>query len=214
MRHLQSLLHALLQGAQVTPETPTTSSLPFSEADIKKALGIDPADPTVQIRIIPFPGLSAGMRDGLDLEVVLSAEDARSLDGDVTGAVTDAAFKTGFNALGLGPDPQPDPQPDPEAEAAEQEEIAAEVAGKQRWAEARLHAMNALDEVFVELKSAFTKHGSMTSAHEGHAVIREEFDEMWDEVKRKGGGYDLATRKEAVQVAAMAVRYLVDVNPG
>lgn len=67
-----------------------------------------------------------------------------------------------------------------------------------------------------EVKRAKQKHpGDFHSAHEGHSVIREELDELWDEVKRDGGGRDLAAFKEALQVAAMAVRYateLCDVN--
>jgi glutamyl-tRNA reductase len=52
----------------------------------------------------------------------------------------------------------------------------------------------------------------MNSAHEGWAVIWEELDELWDEVRAKQGARDVAKmRKEAVQVAAMAMRFVLDV---
>lgn len=46
--------------------------------------------------------------------------------------------------------------------------------------------------------------------HTGWAVIKEELDELWDEVK-KDKGADASGRKEAVQVAATACRYILQV---
>lgn len=48
------------------------------------------------------------------------------------------------------------------------------------------------------------------SAHEGAAVIREEYDEFWDEVKRKDRN-NLEMMKELVQLAAMCQRFAEDV---
>ncbi len=67
--------------------------------------------------------------------------------------------------------------------------------------------------VTAEFQRANSVHAPMASAHEGYAVILEELDELWDEVK-KGGTEprDLKRmRKEAVQVGAMALRFLHDV---
>lgn len=66
----------------------------------------------------------------------------------------------------------------------------------------------ALNEVADELRSATAKFGPMASAHEGYAVILEEVEEMWHEIKH---GTPERARAEAVQVAAMAIRFLVDI---
>lgn len=67
----------------------------------------------------------------------------------------------------------------------------------------------ALGAVETELRAAMEKFGPMASAHEGYAVIQEELDELWDEVK---AGNRPNARAEAIQVAAMAVRFLIDVG--
>ncbi len=69
---------------------------------------------------------------------------------------------------------------------------------------------DAIRAVAAELTRARSKHGPMRGAHEGYAVLLEEVDELWDEVKRQGADKD-AMRKEALQVAAMGVRFAVDV---
>jgi hypothetical protein len=52
----------------------------------------------------------------------------------------------------------------------------------------------------------------MNSAHEGFAVLAEEVDELWDHVKVQQGKRDIPEMAyEAVQVAAMALRFIVDV---
>lgn len=68
-----------------------------------------------------------------------------------------------------------------------------------------------LGHLKTELMSAMTKHGPMHGPHEGYSVILEELDELWDEVKKKGGGRDALAENEALQVAAMACRYILDV---
>ena len=65
-----------------------------------------------------------------------------------------------------------------------------------------------------ELANAMKHHSSMKSSHEGYAVILEEVDELWDEVKKNPKKHPEALgnmRKEAIQVAAMAMRFVVDV---
>lgn len=72
-----------------------------------------------------------------------------------------------------------------------------------------MDTMDVLYEVCQELQRAKAKFGDFHSAHEGAAVIREEFDEFWDAVKAN----DLVqARHEAVQVAAMACRFIEDLE--
>lgn len=63
-----------------------------------------------------------------------------------------------------------------------------------------------------ELVQAMAKFPKFNSPHEGWAVLREEVDELWDEVKTKGATqYRMAM--EAIQVAAMAMRFVHDCCP-
>ena len=61
-----------------------------------------------------------------------------------------------------------------------------------------------LYEVGMEVRRAEAKFPPFNSAHEGWAVLQEEVDEMWDAIKENDVEH---ARKEAVQVAAMAVRF-------
>ncbi|MBB4287977.1 hypothetical protein [Roseospira goensis] len=71
----------------------------------------------------------------------------------------------------------------------------------------------ALEDVAAEAERAATKHRPMAGAHEGWAVIKEELDELWEHV-RADTGRSAAARREAVQIAAMAIRYITDVTEG
>lgn len=66
-------------------------------------------------------------------------------------------------------------------------------------------------EVADELDRATSKFGRFNSGHEGWAVIQEEVDELWAEVKANRGDAS-AARREAIQIAAMALRYIIDVT--
>lgn len=71
---------------------------------------------------------------------------------------------------------------------------------------------NVLKEVEVEVLCATSMWPPMNSAHEAFAVMQEEVDELWEHVKTKQSKRDLfAMRKEAIQVAAMAVRFAAEV---
>lgn len=76
--------------------------------------------------------------------------------------------------------------------------------------EYRVRVKEVLGIVGAELIRARGLHGPMRSGHEAYGVIKEEVDEMWDEIKTNDGAKAL---KEAVQVAAMAVSMIVDLTP-
>lgn len=67
----------------------------------------------------------------------------------------------------------------------------------------------ALARVRAELLHAMVMHGPMHSGHEAYGVIKEELDEFFDEVR---ANRHVNFRKELVQVAAMAVRAMVDLT--
>ena len=68
------------------------------------------------------------------------------------------------------------------------------------------------DDVRHEISKARAKYRPMASAHEGWAVLREEVDELWEEVKKKPLKRDpSAMYAELVQVAAMAQRMAEDI---
>ena len=65
--------------------------------------------------------------------------------------------------------------------------------------------------VEAEYRIASSKYPPFHSTHEGYAVIKEEVDELWDMVKaNKGINGNTEMRKEAIQIAAMALRFIVD----
>lgn len=67
--------------------------------------------------------------------------------------------------------------------------------------------------VALELDDAQRRCPAFNSAHEGKACIDEEYDELWREIKNdKRDPKVRATRmrEEACQLAAMAVRLMVD----
>lgn len=66
-------------------------------------------------------------------------------------------------------------------------------------------------ESIAEFRNATENHGPMHGGHEAYAVIKEEVDEFWDEVKKKNPDRE-NMRKELVQIAAMACRAVVDLD--
>lgn len=67
--------------------------------------------------------------------------------------------------------------------------------------------------VACELARAKAKYAPLNSHHEAYAVMLEELDEYWQEVKRWPLSHDTAKmRAELVQIAAMAQRAAEDLN--
>ena len=69
------------------------------------------------------------------------------------------------------------------------------------------------DAVMAELRTAEERFPPMQSEHEGYAIILEELDEAWDEIKKSPSRRDKARiRAEMIQVAAMALRFISDLT--
>lgn len=70
----------------------------------------------------------------------------------------------------------------------------------------------ALDDANAELHMARRAYPAFHTAHEGFAVLLEEVDELKAHVWTKQGTRDVVRmRREAIQVAAMALRFALDV---
>jgi hypothetical protein len=74
-----------------------------------------------------------------------------------------------------------------------------------------LYAIGEMEAELARAKTLFPER--FVNAHEGYAVIFEELDELWEEVKKNQKHYDLpAQRKEAIQLAAMAIRFAAELT--
>jgi glutamyl-tRNA reductase len=70
-----------------------------------------------------------------------------------------------------------------------------------------------LSEIHEELASAQEMHEPMNSLHEAYAVILEEVEEFWEQVRMKSGCRDLQqVKRELIQIAAMACRTILDMK--
>lgn len=68
---------------------------------------------------------------------------------------------------------------------------------------------NSIVTELIRAKSLFP--AKFVNQHEAYAVVLEEIDELWAEIKKNQRNYDLeAQRKEATQAAAMLVRLIVE----
>jgi hypothetical protein len=68
-------------------------------------------------------------------------------------------------------------------------------------------------QVLDELKHAQLMYPPFNSRHEGYAIILEELDELWDLIKlnhSKSPECREQMKKEAIQTAAMCLRFIVD----
>ena len=68
--------------------------------------------------------------------------------------------------------------------------------------------VKALELMTAEAEKGFMKHGQFNSRHEGYAVIKEELEELWDDIK---GDVSIGLiREEAVHTGAMILRFLIE----
>lgn len=71
-----------------------------------------------------------------------------------------------------------------------------------------LQELRALQLVLTEMRRGLNKFGKYNSSHEAYAIIKEELDELWSDIKANNN--KAATRLEAIQVAATALRFVVE----
>ena len=69
----------------------------------------------------------------------------------------------------------------------------------------------AIIAIVQEALSAYEVHGPLLNAHHFEGVFREEYDELWDEIKLKEALRDpVRMRHEAKQAAAVLLRFMLD----
>lgn len=74
----------------------------------------------------------------------------------------------------------------------------------------RIHSIG--QELATECKRAGELFPVFNSAHEGLAIILEEYDELKVEIFKKQSDYDMVKmRKEAIHLGAMALRFIYDI---
>lgn len=74
-----------------------------------------------------------------------------------------------------------------------------------------MKSQTAIEDIQDELKRARSKFPNINNPHEGYAVILEELDEAWDEIKVKQSlRNSQLIRQELIKVAAMAIRTIED----
>lgn len=77
------------------------------------------------------------------------------------------------------------------------------------------HTLSNLEQIFSdilnELITAKKKFNDFHSYHEGYAVIKEEYEELWDEIKKKKPEKEFLY-EEAMQLATMAIRFIIDME--
>jgi len=71
----------------------------------------------------------------------------------------------------------------------------------------------AVNDVVNEYKNATLNYGPFASYHEGYAIMAEELEELWAEIKKKPSERDEGKlRAESKQCAAMALRFMIDLT--
>jgi hypothetical protein len=77
-----------------------------------------------------------------------------------------------------------------------------------------MNAEEAITHIIAEYDHALKQNGPFNSPHEGIAVIWEEVDELWEDIRADGSlrANEIRERaaREAAQVGAMALRFMVD----
>ena len=65
--------------------------------------------------------------------------------------------------------------------------------------------------IIGEYNQTITRNDPLESSYEGWALIKQEVDELWAEIKKgKLNGSQEELQREAVQISAMAMRFVVE----
>src|SRR6266581_6741784 len=67
-------------------------------------------------------------------------------------------------------------------------------------------------QIWAEYLFAINKFPVFRSKHEGYAIVKEELDELWEEIKVHDKKDGSRVNGEALQLATMAIRFLVDLG--
>ena len=70
---------------------------------------------------------------------------------------------------------------------------------------------NIITEINEELNRSYENYGKFNSTHEGYAVILEELDELWDEIRMKEPDKE-KMKHEAMQTCAMLLKFINDLT--
>lgn len=70
--------------------------------------------------------------------------------------------------------------------------------------------MKIYTQIQQEINNSRSRHGKFTGSHEGYAVLLEEVDELWSEIKKRNRNFTLM-KEECIQIAAMAVKFIEDI---
>jgi len=65
-----------------------------------------------------------------------------------------------------------------------------------------------INSIITELDRANKLYEPFNSPHEGYAIMLEEMDELFEEIKRKQPD-KIRMREEAIQVGAMAIKFIL-----
>lgn len=200
---------------------------PFTAGEVRKAFGFDPNDESVKVNFIP---LGRGTTDdAADLDHLFA--DIRSQGQSATTGEETSGYRPGnvdpFASLrdiksferaaedkALFGSANPNPYDgDTKLYAAIKKDPDGTLRRILSLNESSDSVTAASRDVIKEVTRAMVIHGPMKSAHEGYAVMLEELDELWAHVKANTATSPEA-RKEAVQIAAMAIRFIADVIEG
>ena len=72
-------------------------------------------------------------------------------------------------------------------------------------------AKKAANEIYREYLNASEKFGPFHGPHEGWAIIKKEMDELWEVIRDYPKADKTNLRKEAMQIGAMALRFMIDI---